>query len=227
MFHDGKSVFRAAKSFYAVSFATLRTSLYNLEEKALSTIGTFIAVNIAVIAAAAAVLWIVSTRQRLAALEDGIDEAMSRLKAQLDNCFNALAALADLTAGYDRRASDALREAIASGSGAAAEYAGGVMCCEGIIAEAMEWILLAAEQHPEIKQSGAFAKSMEASEAYENMARTSRLVYNDCVTKLNREIRMFPVSIVAGMLGFRQKAYLEEEQGGWYPPNFTKEWETR
>jgi len=48
-------------------------------------------------------------------------------------------------------------------------------------------------------------------ETFENMVRTSRLIYNDSVTKLNREIRMFPTSIIAGMLGFHKREYLEEQ----------------
>jgi LemA protein len=36
---------------------------------------------------------------------------------------------------------------------------------------------------------------MDAVQTFENMVRTSRLIYNDSVTKLNREIRMFPVSM--------------------------------
>lgn len=46
-----------------------------------------------------------------------------------------------------------------------------------------------------------YAKCMDAVDSYEKMVRTSRLIYNDSVTKLNREIRMFPVSLIAGMLG--------------------------
>ncbi|MPN30829.1 hypothetical protein SDC9_178300 [bioreactor metagenome] len=44
---------------------------------------------------------------------------------------------------------------------------------------------------------------------YENMVRTSRLIYNDSVTKLNRAIRMFPANMIAGLLGFSKRAYLE------------------
>lgn len=52
---------------------------------------------------------------------------------------------------------------------------------------------------------------MDAVQTFENMMRTSYLIYNDSVTKLNREIRMFPVSIIAGMLGFQQREYLVEQ----------------
>ena len=57
-----------------------------------------------------------------------------------------------------------------------------------------------------------YAKCMDAVDSYEKMVRTSRLIYNDSVTKLNREIRMFPVSLIAGMLGFRQRDYLEARE---------------
>ena len=36
-----------------------------------------------------------------------------------------------------------------------------------------------------------------------------RLIYNDSVTKLNREIRMFPVSLLAAPFGFHARDYLE------------------
>ena len=35
------------------------------------------------------------------------------------------------------------------------------------------------------------------------------MIYNDSVTKLNRELRMFPTSLFAGILGFRPRDYLE------------------
>ena len=34
------------------------------------------------------------------------------------------------------------------------------------------------------------------------------MVYNDSVTKLNRAVKMFPSSIVAGVLGINAKDYL-------------------
>ncbi|HMM32584.1 MAG TPA: LemA family protein [Clostridia bacterium] len=44
------------------------------------------------------------------------------------------------------------------------------------------------------------------------MVRQSRLIYNDSVTKLNRHIRMFPTSLIAGMMGFSKRDYLETNE---------------
>ena len=70
---------------------------------------------------------------------------------------------------------------------------------------------MVTEQYPELKADKTYIKTMNAVETFEKMVRTSRLIYNDSVTKLNREIRMFPVS-VRWNLGFR-KDYLEEQVG--------------
>ena len=53
---------------------------------------------------------------------------------------------------------------------------------------------------------------MEAANCYSRMVYTSSLIYNDSVTKLNRELRLFPTSLVAGLLGFRMRDYLEQRE---------------
>ena len=53
---------------------------------------------------------------------------------------------------------------------------------------------------------------MGAVERYEGSLRSARLVYNDCVTKLNRAVRMFPTSLIAGMLHFSAREYLKTEE---------------
>lgn len=52
--------------------------------------------------------------------------------------------------------------------------------------------------------------AMDAMRTIENMMHTSRLIYNDSAARLNREIRMFPASVLARILGLRQRDYLAE-----------------
>jgi LemA protein len=86
-----------------------------------------------------------------------------------------------------------------------------VMRQERAIAEALDRIAMTAEQCSDLKTDQNYIKAMDAVQTFENMVRTSRLIYNDSVTRLNREIRIFPVSMVAGMLGFGQRGYLVEQ----------------
>ena len=47
--------------------------------------------------------------------------------------------------------------------------------------------------------------------SYEENVRLSRMTFNDTVTKYNNQVRVFPASLVAGLLGFAQRDYLAED----------------
>ncbi|AGA68425.1 hypothetical protein Desdi_0905 [Desulfitobacterium dichloroeliminans LMG P-21439] len=161
------------------------------------------------------VLWVMSTQRRLVVLDENINNAMSQIGVQLSSRFDALTALLDLTKGYAKHESETLIETIKSRRSVitAKSTPNEVLRQEGIIAEALGRIAMVAEQYPELKANETYAETMDAVNTYENLVRNSRLIYNDSVTKLNREIRMFPVLLIAGMLGFRQRDYLQEQEG--------------
>ena len=159
------------------------------------------------------ILWVMSTQRRLVILDENINNAMSQIGVQLSSRFDALTALLDLTKGYAKHESETLIETIKSRRSVitAKSSPDDVLKQEGVISEALGRIAMVSERYPELKANENYIKTMDSVNVYENMVRTSRLIYNDSVTKLNREIRMFPVSIIAGILGFRQRDYLAEQ----------------
>jgi LemA protein len=171
---------------------------------------TFITIIVIV---AVIVLWIISMQRKLVVLDENISNAMSQIGVQLSSRFDALTALLNLTKGYAKHESETLIETIKSRRSmiTAKSTADDVLRQEGVISEALGRIAMVTEQYPELKANQTYIKTMDAVQTFENMVRTSRLIYNDSVTKLNREIRMFPVSMIAGMLGFRQREYLVEQ----------------
>ena len=158
--------------------------------------------------------WVMSTQRRLVVMDENINNAMSQIGVQLSSRFDALTALLDLAKGYAAHESQTLSETIKSRRSVitAKSTPQDVLQQEGVISEALGRISMVAERYPELKADKGYAKCMDAVDSYEKMVRTSRLIYNDSVTKLNREIRMFPVSLIAGMLGFRQRDYLEARE---------------
>lgn len=179
---------------------------------------TFIAI-IAIVAVIA--LWAISTQRKLVVLDENINNTMSQIGVQLSSRFDALTALLDLTKGYAKHESETLIETIKSRRSVitAKSTPDDVLHQEGIISEALGRIAMVTEQYPELKANQNYIKTMDAVETFENMVRTSRLIYNDSVTKLNREMRMFPVSMIAGTLGFCQREYLEEQSAKADMPN--------
>ena len=158
--------------------------------------------------------WVMSTQRRLVVMDENINNAMSQIGVQLSSRFDALTALLDLAKGYAAHESQTLIETIKSRRSVitAKSTPQDVLQQEGVISEALGRISMVAERYPELKADKGYAKCMDAVDSYEKMVRTSRLIYNDSVTKLNREIRMFPVSLIAGMLGYRQRDYLEARE---------------
>ncbi|WP_423237165.1 LemA family protein [Desulfonispora thiosulfatigenes] len=192
----------------------LKGSLFSKNRKRRENImlPTFIAITVIV---AVIVLWTISTQRKLVVLDENISNSMSQIGVQLSSRFDALTALLDLTKAYAKHESETLIETIKSRRSVitAKSTPDDVLRQEGVISEALGRIAMVTEQYPELKANQTYIKTMDAVETFENMVRTSRLIYNDSVTKLNREIRMFPISMIAGMLGFQQREYLVEQAG--------------
>lgn len=157
------------------------------------------------------IVWAIGTQRRLAAMDENINNAMSQIGVQLSSCFDMLVTLLDLTKGYAAQESQTVIENVKSRRSAitARSTPDDVLRQEDVIHEAMDRISLVTERYPELKSSENYVKCMNAVDSYEKMVRTSCLIYNDSVTRLNRELRMFPTSLLGGMFGFHQRAYLE------------------
>lgn len=156
-------------------------------------------------------IWVISTQRKLVVMDENINNAMSQIGVQISSRFDALTALLDLTKRYAAHESETMIETIKSRRSVitAKSTPQDVLAQEGVISEALGRIAMVAEQYPDLKADKNYAKCMDAVDTYEKMVRTSRLIYNDSVTKLNRAVRMLPTSIIAGMLGFHQREYLE------------------
>lgn len=156
------------------------------------------------------IIWIISVQRRLVGMDENINNAMNQIGVQLSSRFDALTALLDLTKGYAAHESQTLIETIKSRRSVitATSTPEDVLKQEEVISEALNRISMVAEQYPELKANENYAKCMNAVDSYEKMVRTSCLIYNDSVTRLNRELRMFPTSLVGSVLGFRQREYL-------------------
>ncbi len=161
---------------------------------------------------AVSIMWFVSTQRTLALLDENINNAMSQIGVQLSSRWDALSALLDLTKGYAEHEYKTLSQTIkARRSITVDNFAQEAAAQDNIISQAMGRIMAVAEQYPTLKADAGYQKAMDGVNQYEGMVRQSRLIYNDSVTKLNRQIRMFPTSMVAGMLGFGKRDYLEAQ----------------
>lgn len=157
------------------------------------------------------VLWIIAVQRRLVSQDELCQNSMSQIGVQQQSRWDALTSLVELTKSYNKHEYDTLRDVIAqrkeiTGTSSTAD----AQAQESAITKVLGQIKVVAEQYPDLKANESYATTMESVNSWENMVRTSRMVFNDTVTKFNRLVRQFPDSVVAGFLHFTVKEYLKD-----------------
>lgn len=156
------------------------------------------------------VVWGISVQRNLVHLDELTGNALSQIGVQQQSRWDALTALAEMTKGYSEHEYRTLQEVIAQRQPITARStAGQVNAQESMITEALGRISFIAEQYPDLKAQALYTQTMGEINNYEQQVRVSRMTYNDTITKFNRAVRQFPASLVAGMLGFSPREYLE------------------
>ncbi|MEG1176709.1 MAG: LemA family protein [Ruthenibacterium sp.] len=152
----------------------------------------------------------VSTQRLLATLEKNRKNAMRQIGVQLSSRFDALVVLLRFAEAIAAPQVQILTDKVRTHRKAVTEStsADDVTAQEALIAEALTELSALEEQYPALKAGDGYADALAAAAQYEKMLCTSRLIYNDSVTKLNRTLRRFPIGCIGGLLGFRPQEYL-------------------
>ena len=159
------------------------------------------------------IIWFISAQRLLVSLDENVNNAMSQIGVQLSSRFDALTGLLDLVKGYNEHEYKTLSDVIKMRTSIGGKSkASDVDTQENMLAETLGKIMAVAEAYPDLKANTNYQNLMNSLNDYESKVRQSRLVYNDCVTKLNRTIRMFPYFIFAPMCGVSARDYLKAEE---------------
>lgn len=81
------------------------------------------------------------------------------------------------------------------------------------VSSALSRLLVTVERYPELKATDNFKELQSQLESTENRINVERNRYNETVNTYNRHVRIFPNSLVAGMLGFDKKTPFEAAEG--------------
>jgi len=89
---------------------------------------------------------------------------------------------------------------------------------QGQLSSALSRLMVTVERYPELKANSNLMDLQHQLEVTENRIATERMRYNQSVQSFNTDIRQFPTSFIAGVLGFEQKAYFEADEGAQEAP---------
>ena len=171
-------------------------------------------VIIILVIVAALVLWGISMQNKLVQSDELCNNALKQINVQQVSRYDAIKALVKLTREYASYESETLEKVIAQRkiSASANPTVEEINANEKTLQEVSAKLIAIAEQYPDLKANQNYQQAMQDIKQYEENVRLARMTFNDTVTKFNHQVRMFPGSAVAGILGFAKRDYLAEDE---------------
>ena len=164
---------------------------------------------IVIVLAVLVIGYIITTQRELVHLDELCKNATSQIAVQLNSRWDAITALAKSAAQYASHESETLINTIRERRQGNITTADQINEQQGAISQLLGRLIAIGEAYPNLKADSLYKEAMDGMRDYEEKVRISRMVYNDTATKMNRMVRQWPSSIVAGFLHFTERAYLE------------------
>ena len=159
------------------------------------------------------VLWVISVQNNLVKSDEICNNALKQINVQQISRYDALQALVKLTREYASYEGETLQKVIEARkiTSSAAPTAAEIDANESALKEISAKLIAIAEAYPDLKANQTYKETMESIKDYEENVRLSRMTFNDTVTRFNQQVRVFPASLIAGMLGFAKRDYLADD----------------
>lgn len=159
------------------------------------------------------VLWVISVQNKLVKSDEICNNALKQINVQQISRYDALQALVKLTREYASYEGETLQKVIEARkiTSSAAPTAAEIDANESALKEISAKLIAIAEAYPDLKANQTYKETMESIKDYEENVRLSRMTFNDTVTRFNQQVRVFPASLIAGMLGFAKRDYLADD----------------
>jgi LemA protein len=175
--------------------------------------------------------WFVGVRNNLVGLDEKVNQQWAQVESQYQRRFDLIPNLvrtvqgaanfekSTLEAVVNARARVGQVAAPAGPPGAASAITGDQAAMENFAAaqqglsNALSRLLVVVERYPELKSNQNFLSLQDQLEGTENRIAVERQRYNTTAQEFNTAVRRFPASIVAGMSGFKPKAYFRGAAG--------------
>ncbi len=173
----------------------------------------FFYVLIAVLAVVVlALLFFVSTYNRLVRRRNACQNAWAQVDVQLKRRHDLIPNLVESVKGYAAHESGTF-EAVTAARTAAQKAQGPAdqAQAENILTQALGKLFAVAEAYPQLRATENFQQLQAQLAETEDKIQVSRQVYNDTTLTYNNAIQTVPTNIVAGMFNFQPRGFFEVE----------------
>lgn len=172
-------------------------------------IAVCVVVPIAVIVLAV-VIWYITTRNRLVALNNDVDESFSAMDIHMKKRYDLIPNLVETCKGYTKHEHETLARVTEARNNAMRAAPADRPQAEKELSSSLRVLFNKVhEAYPELKANGQFNNLSSQLEQIEHEIAQSRKYYNAKIKLLNNKIQQFPSCIIAKRMGFERKAYYE------------------
>jgi LemA protein len=170
------------------------------------------------------VMWGVGVYNNLVGLDEGVRTAWSQVESQYQRRADLIPNLVNTVKGFAAQEKDVLlgvTEARARVGQITVtkevledpEAFSRFQAAQDQLSSALSRLLAVAENYPNLKSNENFLTLQTQLEGTENRIAVERQRYNQVVQGYNTTIRTVPTSMIAGMFGFKDKAYFKSAEG--------------
>lgn len=165
------------------------------------------------IIAAIVILFFISTYNSLIRSREMIYNSKGQIAAQIESRWDALTNLISATGKYTEYEKEVLENITRERTSASRETSvKEIEKDDARFEKALGHINVVAENYPELKASDVYQNTMTNVSQFEDNVRHARMIYNDTVTKHNRNVQSFPTNLLAGLMGFSTEEYFSQTE---------------
>ncbi len=158
-------------------------------------------------------LWAILVYNGLIRLKNEIENAWSQIDVQLKKRYDLVPNLVETVKAYAKYERETFEKVVEARNKAMnATNTKSRAEAENLLTGALKSIFALSEDYPKLQANQNFLMLQEELSGIESKIAYSRQLYNDTVLKYNTKIQVIPDSIIANMLGFKEKDYFEIEQ---------------
>ena len=155
-------------------------------------------------------LYVVSARNRIIRLDNGVDNAWAQIDVQLKRRADLIPNLVETVKGYAAHEKGVLEGVTAARAGLVnAKTPEEANAANNVLTAALGKLFAVAEAYPDLKANQNFLQLQDELTHTENKVGFARQFYNDEVLRYNNAVTTFPGTLFAGSLGKVRRAMLE------------------
>jgi LemA protein len=186
--------------------------------------GALIVLGVVAVLVIGGIVWGIGLNNQLVTLEQNVNEKWAQVQNVYQRRADLVPNLVETVKGFAAQEKSVLTEVTQARAGATGvkltpealndpQAMQKFAAAQGQLSGALSRLLVTVERYPDLKSNQNFLALQSQLEGTENRITVERQRFNEAVREYNTRLRLFPASVVAGMMGFKPKAFFEASPG--------------